>query len=197
MQHDLTGNRIGIPFHRPKNRKRINSDEELIENIAIGSKSAMRELFVRHHEPVYRFLMRMLGNKAVAEDVTSEVFLSAWRQAHRFEARSAVSTWLLAIAHQKGIAAVRRWPSSISDEHRDAADCAPDSEATLQSKHRGEMLCKCLKRLCREHREIMDLVYYHEKSVQEVSEILGIPRNVVKTRMIDARQELLEHLTNV
>jgi RNA polymerase sigma-70 factor (ECF subfamily) len=198
MRSDLAGTGTIIPFHRTGNdRKRHisdNSDELLIREIGNGSKSAMRSLFARQQKPVYRFLIRILGNEALAEDLTSEVFLSVWRQAHRFEARSAVSTWLLAIARYKAIAELRRRPGSMLDEHVDAANAADDPEAALQSKHRGEVLRKCLTRLSREHREIIDLVYYHEKSVQEVAEIIGIPRNTVKTRMFYARQRLSEHL---
>ena len=54
----------------------------------------MQVLFARHHVRVYRFVLRLVGNPSVAEDLISEVFLDVWRQADRFEGRSAVSTWL-------------------------------------------------------------------------------------------------------
>ena len=73
-------------------------------------------------------------------------------------------------------------------------DPADNPEAAFEIKHRGELLRKCLTRLSREHREIIDLVYYHEKSVQEVAEIVGIPGNTVKTRMFYARRKLSELL---
>ena len=73
-------------------------------------------------------------------------------------------------------------------------DPADNPEALFEIKHRGELLRKCLTRLSREHREIIDLVYYHEKSVQEVAEIVGIPGNTVKTRMFYARRKLSELL---
>jgi RNA polymerase sigma-70 factor (ECF subfamily) len=166
----------------------------LVREIGRGSKSAMRTLFARHNKRVGRFLRRIVGEEAIAEDLTSEVFLSVWRQAHRFEARSAVSTWLLAIARYKAIAELRRRPDSLLDGYVDAAHATDDPETALQSKHRGEILRKCLTRLSREHREIIDLVYYHEKSIHEVAEIIGIPRNTVKTRMFYARQKLSEEL---
>jgi RNA polymerase sigma-70 factor, ECF subfamily len=198
MRSDLADTNTVIPFHRSgnnrKHRDSDSSDEILIRAIGAGSKSAMRTLFARNHKPIWRFLVRILGNEALAEDLTSEVFLSVWRQAHRFEARSAVSTWLLAIARYKAIAELRRRPMWTTDEYVDAADATDDPEAALQSRHRGEMLRKCLARLSREHREIIDLVYYHEKTVQEVAEIIGIPHNTVKTRMFYARKKLSEQL---
>ena len=72
------------------------------------------------------------------------------------------------------------------------ADPANDLEAALQEKNRGELLRQALTRLSPEHREIIDLVYYHEKSVDECAHILGIPAATVKTRMFYARKKLAE-----
>jgi len=81
------------------------ADELLIGRIARGDRLAMQVLFARHHVRVYRFVLRLVGNPSVAEDLISEVFLDVWRQADRFEGRSAVSTWMLAIARFKAVSA--------------------------------------------------------------------------------------------
>ena len=67
-----------------------------------------------------------------------------------------------------------------------------DPGAVLEKKDKSTMIRKCLTGLSAEHREIIDLVYYHEKSVEEVAEIVGIPENTVKTRMFYARKRLAE-----
>lgn len=172
------------------------SDEALIARIAAGDRLAMQVLFARHHVRVYRFVLRIVGNPSLAEDLISEVFLDVWRQAGRFEARSTVSTWLLAIARFKAISALRRRPEEELDEQAAAAiaDIADDPEVAVQKKDQGEILRDCLKSLSPEHREVIDLVYYHEKSVEEVAEIVGIPANTVKTRMFYARKKLAELL---
>src|SRR6266481_1787038 len=64
---------------------------------------AMRALFGRHRVPLYRWLLRLVGDESSAEDLLSDVFLDVWRQAAAFEARSSVSTWLLAIARYKAL----------------------------------------------------------------------------------------------
>ena len=172
------------------------SDEALIGRIATGDKVAMQVLFARHHVRVYRFVLRLVRDQTQAEDLISEVFLDVWRQAGKFEARSAVSTWLLAIARYKALSALRRRPDQELDEEAAAAieDPADDPEVALEKKDKGEILRKCLTALSPEHREIIDLVYYHEKSVEEVAEIVGIPENTVKTRMFYARKRLAELL---
>jgi RNA polymerase sigma-70 factor, ECF subfamily len=195
MRSDFAGLVAGIAPAQRSPTAKDNSDEALVAKIASGNRLAMQVLFARHHARIYRFVLRLLGSQALAEDVTSEVFLDVWRQAHRFEARSAVTTWLLAIARYKALAELRRRPEPPLDEGgMDASDPADDPEATLAIKHRGEILRNCLTRLSPRHREIIDLVYYHEKSVQEAADILGVPGNTVKTRMFHARKKLSELL---
>ena len=172
------------------------SDEALIGRIASGDKLAMQVLFARHHLRVFRFVLRLVRDESVAEDLISEVFLDVWRQADRFEGRSAVSTWLLAIARFKALSALRRKPDQeLDDETAEAIeDPTDDPEAALGKKDKAAAMRKCLAGLSAEHREIIDLVYYHEKSVEEVAVIVGIPEATVKTRMFYARKKLGELL---
>ena len=172
------------------------SDEELIGRIASGDRLAMQVLFARHHVRVFRFVLRLVRDESVAEDLISEVFLDVWRQAGRFEGRSQVSTWLLAIARFKALSALRRRPDEELDEEAAEAieDPSDDPEVALDKKDKSAAIRKCLEKLSAEHREIIDLVYYHEKSVEEVAQIVGIPENTVKTRMFYARKRLAELL---
>ncbi len=91
-------------------------DETLIARIAGGDRLAMQVLFARHHVRVYRFVLRLVHNQATAEDLISEVFLDIWRQAGRFEGRSAVTTWMLGIARFKALSALRRRQEDELDE---------------------------------------------------------------------------------
>jgi RNA polymerase sigma-70 factor (ECF subfamily) len=170
------------------------SDEMLIRRIAQGDQLAMRTLFGRHRVPLYRWLLRLVGDEALAEDLLSDVFLDVWRQAAAFEARSSVSTWLMAIARYKALSARRRRPDAELDEKiaSRVADPADDPEIVLQKKNRAELLRHSLARLSPEHGEIVDLVYFHGKSVKEAAEIVGIAEATVKTRMFYARKRLAE-----
>jgi len=172
------------------------SDEILIGRIASGDRLAMQVLFARHHVRVYRFLLRLVRSEATAEDLVSDVFLDVWRQAGKFEGRSAVSTWMLSIARFKALSALRRKPEEELDEETAAGieDQSDNPETTLAKKDKGALLRECLSRLSTDHREIIDLVYYHEKSVEEVAAIVGIPEATVKTRMFYARKKLSELL---
>ena len=164
------------------------SDVILVERIVAGDKLAMQELFARHRTGTYRWLLRIVHDEALAEDLLSEVFLDVWRQANRFEGRSSVSTWLMSIARFKALSALRRRREDELTEEIEGtlADTANDPEAALQEKNRSDLLREALTRLSPEHREIIELVYYHEQSISECAEILGIPAATVKTRMFYA-----------
>src|SRR3979411_1942211 len=114
------------------------ADEVLIGRIASGDRLAMQVLFARHHVRVYRFILRLVREETKAEDLISEVFLDVWRQADRFEGRSAVSTWLLAIARFKALSALRRRPDEELDEEAAEAieDPGDDPETSREAKDR-------------------------------------------------------------
>jgi RNA polymerase sigma-70 factor (ECF subfamily) len=170
------------------------SDESLITAIAGGDKMALQTLYGRHNVRVFRFVLRFLNDEALAEDMVSEVFFDVWRQAERFERRSQVSTWLLAIARNKALSVLRRRSTEELDEEvaEFIEDPSDNPEVTMQKKEQSSLLQDCLTQLSPAHREIIDLVYYHEKSIDEVAEIVGVPANTVKTRMFYARKRIGE-----
>lgn len=173
---------------------KVTSDEVLLQLIADGDKDAMRVLFARHNVRVFRFLTRIVGNDATAEDLLNEVFLEVWRNAGRFEARSRVSTWILAIARFKALAAMRRRQyDELDDEASELIeDTADDPEVSVQKTERSALLQQCLQQLSIAHRQVVDLVYYHEQSIEEVAEIIGVPPSTVKTRVFYARKRIAE-----
>lgn len=172
------------------------SDEMLLESIAAGEKAAMHVLYARHNVRVFRFILRIVGDASTAEDLVSQVFLDVWRTAGQFEGRSQVSTWMLAIARFKALTALRnrRHEDIDQDEVLQIADSGDTPEALMDRTQTSATLRKAIAKLSPAHREIIDLVYYHEKSVEEVGQIIGIPQATVKTRMFYARKHLAELL---
>ena len=103
-------------------------------------------------------------------------------------------TWLIAIARFKALSLLRkRREERLDEETADSIEETSDGpELAMAKRDKGERLRHCLAALSPEHREIIDLVYYHEKSVEEAARIVGIPENTVKTRMFYARKKLGE-----
>ncbi len=172
------------------------SDEALIAAIAAGDRAAMRILYNRHQVRVFRFVARLVDDAASAEDVVSEAFIEVWRQADRFEGRSSVSTWIMSIARFKALSVRRRRQEIELDEKvaETVADQYSTPEQILLETDRRAQLRACLSQLSPDHREIIDLVYYHDKTIEEVADIVGVPKNTVKTRMFYARRRLAQLL---
>jgi RNA polymerase sigma-70 factor, ECF subfamily len=187
----------GASANRSPNGVQDASDKALIERIAARDQTAMRTLFARYNVVVYRFVLRQLADPSLAEDLVSEVFLDVWRHAARFEGRCRVSTWLLAIARYKTLSSMRaRGFAPLDDRLAESVeDPADNPEVAAQRTDRSAILRRCLTQLSAAHREIVDLVYYHEKTIEEVAAIVGSPQNTVKTRMFHARRRLAELLT--
>ena len=172
------------------------SDEMLIESIADGEKGAMHILYARNNVRTYRFILRIVRDASIAEDLVSQVFLDVWRTAGQFEQRSQVSTWILSIARFKALTALRqrRFEDIDQDEVMQIADENDTPEAAFDRSRTNAVLRACMNKLSDAHREVIDLVYYHEKSVEEAGVIIGIPQATVKTRMFYARKALADLL---
>lgn len=167
-------------------------DTELIKRIAAGDRSAFQVLFARHNLALYRYLNRMLRNPAVAEEHVNETFIEIWRAAGKFENRSKVSSWMIGIARNKALSTMRkRADMPLDDDYaRQIEDAADTPEQMALKTSKADAIKACLQKLSVDHREIVDLVYYHEMSIKQVSDIVGIPENTVKTRMFHARKQL-------
>jgi RNA polymerase sigma-70 factor, ECF subfamily len=178
---------------------RETSDEDLISAVADGDRQAMQTLYTRHSVRIYRFVLRLTNDPPLAEDLVSDVFLDVWRQADGFKAKSQAVTWLLAIARNKALSTLRRHSEAPLDDQMATAiaDPADDAETLVNNEDRSLLIRKCLWQLSAEHREVLDLVYYHGKSVDEVAEIVGVPASTVKTRMFYARKRMEKLLTRV
>jgi RNA polymerase sigma-70 factor (ECF subfamily) len=168
------------------------TDEALIQAVTNGDRRAFETLYRRHRLPIYRFLFRLMGNESSAEEIVNEVFLEVWRRADRFESKSRPATWLLAIARYKALSALRRRSEAQIDEDAVAAiaDPADDAETTADRRSRSAILKKCLTHLPAAQREVIDLVYYQDKSVEEVAGFVGVATNTVKTRIFYARNRM-------
>lgn len=173
------------------------SDKALVRSIADGSKDALKLLYLRHRERVYRFVVRITGVEALGDEVVNDVFFAAWRHAQRFEGKSEVATWLLSIARYKAISACRRSTEVPLDERATALieDPTESPASSIEKRQRVDILRKCLAMLTPVHRDVIDLIYYQGNKIEQVARATGAPVSTVKTRLHYARIRLAELLT--
>jgi RNA polymerase sigma-70 factor (ECF subfamily) len=167
-----------------------------MQMMAAGDKRALKLLYMRHSGRVFRFIVRLVGNESTAEEVLNEVFLEAWRRAGTFEARSQVATWLMSIARFKALAERRRRSEVQLDEKVAAVlvDPADTPSISMEKKQRSDVLRACLAKLTPNHREVINLIYYQGRNVEEVARFTGAPVSTIKTRMHYARSRMAELL---
>lgn len=168
-------------------------DEALLDAIANNDSYAFQAFYERHSKRVLAFLVRRLSHYALAEDIMNEVFLSVWRSAARFEGRAKPLTWLMTIARNQAISALRK-QREITGIIDDVTYNLPDENASpsdeVERAGEAAILQRCIGKLSPAHRVIVELVYFKEHSVTEAAKILDVPANTVKTRMFYARKKL-------
>lgn len=170
-------------------------DTELIVRIGNKDAAALRTLYSQHNVRLFRFLIRLTGNEALAEETVNATFMKVWLKAETFSGQSSVSTWLFTIARNEALSQLRKRREMPLDEDAAAQikDESDTQETTVAKQDKGALMRTCIDKLSAAHREIIDLVYYQEMSVAEAAQVLDVPENTVKTRMFHARKQLSEH----
>jgi RNA polymerase sigma-70 factor (ECF subfamily) len=174
------------------------ADRELewMRQIAQGSREAFELLFRAWQTRLFRYLVQMVGDASLAEELASDTLVAAWKAAGSFKGQSKPSTWLFAIARNKALNELRkRAPQTVDIEA--AATVAAAGEAPDASVHRDSQkrtIQQALQELSAEHREVVELAFYQGLSYEEISKIMKCPVNTVKTRMFYAKKRLQEAL---
>ena len=151
---------------------------------------AFAVLYDRHGGAAYSLAHRIVGDSAIAEDVTQEAFLSVWRSGARFDAaRGSVRSWTLGIVRNRAIDALRRasGPAPKLDLDDDAAlESRPSDELTDSQAIRRETSRRvqgALRELPAEQSEVIGLAYFGGFTHSEIADMLGMPLGTVKGRM--------------
>ncbi|MGE0716148.1 MAG: sigma-70 family RNA polymerase sigma factor [Alphaproteobacteria bacterium] len=172
-------------------------ENTLLTRAGRGDRAAFKALYERFQRPLFGFLLRMVKDQAMANELLNDVMLDVWRSAANFEGRSSAGTWIFGIAHNKAISLLRRRREDQMPE--DAAETLIDDAATpaetAEQVDLGRVMRRLLDKLSPEHRAVLQLTYYQDMSVQEIAESLDCPVNTVKTRMFYGRQRMKELLS--
>lgn len=167
-------------------------DIALVMRIAERDKVAFRTLFDAYGERVFRYAYRMVNDRSLAEEVTNDVMLEVWKGAPQFEGRSKASTWVLGIARHLALNAIRgkRLITVDLDTTPEIADSRQTDAVARDRDTVRQKLRDALAKLSTDHREVVELTFFHGYSYQEVAEVMGCPENTVKTRMFHAKKQL-------
>ena len=184
------------------------SDEELIQQMSQRRPEALAGLYERYKRLIYSFVVHILKDEAAAEEVTQDVFLRAWDAAHKFQGgRGKVSSWLLAIAHNRAIDELRSRrargaqvtasfdlapPGDLEQAFhaRGGGNAGDDPEQAALDGMQRVRIRAALEKLPVEQRRVISLAYYGGYTHREIAERLGEPLGTVKTRLRLGLQKL-------
>lgn len=166
-------------------------DEQLLARIARADDEAFGALYDRFSTAVYSLALRILRDRAAAEEVAQEVFLGIWRGAGDYDAqRGTARSWILAQAHHKTVDAVRRMRLRATDPLPADAAAPSDIDAEALRSVENARVRQALASLSKEQREAIVLAYYGGYTQQEISSRLRVPLGTVKTRIRDGMRRL-------
>jgi RNA polymerase sigma-70 factor (ECF subfamily) len=179
------------------------SDSVAVARVRSGDGDAYRVLVDRHSRSVFRLAYRMTGNEQDSEDVVQETFLRAYKQLHRWEARSSFGTWLYRIAANYSLDLMRRRKrhgevtmndSGPDDDALEMAQALPSTDAgperLLFSNRVQACVTGALNELSQQERTAFVLRHFEGQSIDEISAALGLSGNAAKHSIFRAVQKL-------
>lgn len=183
------------------------SDSVAVARVKSGDGDAYRVLVDRHSRSVFRLAYRMTGNEQDSEDVVQETFLRAYKQLHRWEARSSFGTWLFRIAANYSLDLMRKRKrhGEVTMNDSGPEEDAPEMSQTLASSDPGpdrllfsnrvqESVSEALNELSQQERTAFVLRHFEGQSIEEISGALGLSGNAAKHSIFRAVQKLRRHL---
>jgi len=177
-------------------------DENLIRLISRSQTEALGELYNRYNRLVFGMARNSVGDQALAEEITQDVFMRVWNKASTYQAEQGkVVNWIAGIARNRAIDVFRRQKSRLDGNSLSLEDLPffdpPDSlnvEREIESKFKKQRIQQALFLLPQEQREALALAYFRGYTHEEAAEALGQPLGTIKTRIRLGMQKLRQIL---
>ncbi len=172
------------------------TERALLAAVANGEQEALVALYTRYQRPLFVYLLRLLRDEGLAEEVLQDVIVALWQGAGSFAGLSRVSTWVFGIAHRQAVQAARRrqMPLVSPDDCAEAQDEEQNAERVTFTLALHEDLEAALERLSPVHREALELALSQGFSYEEIAMITAVPVGTVKSRVNQARRLMRQAL---
>ena len=184
----------------------VSQDQRWVQKTLAGSEEAFAEIVKRYQRPVFSIVVRMVRDAGLAEDLTQETFIKAFRALRTYDSRRKLSSWLFTIAHNTTIDHLRRKslrtvPLETDGEESDPLDRLPaDETASPERAAMSRDLARAFEQELRairpEYAEILVLRFQQGLAYEEISEVTGLPMGTVKTHLFRARRQLASRLAD-
>jgi len=167
--------------------------DELVERCKQGDAPSFQALYRKYSKAMYNTSLRIVNNTADAEDVLQESFLDAFRSLHDFHYRSTFGAWLKKIVINKSINILRKRRNDLVDMESTELQAVTDEESINEEEihYQVEEVKKMITRLPDGYRTVLSLYLLEGYDHEEISQILNISHNTVRTQYVRAKQKLL------
>src|SRR5215510_4539385 len=180
----------------------MNSSADLVTRVCQGDDEAFRLIFERYSRPVIGFIYDMINDRGLAEELTQETFVRAYRAIHTMRAETKLSTWLFGIARNVARESLRA--RARANNHIDLADKSvmdlsdnkPEPVAGLLSKELNALVHRSLAALDEDKRLVFTLRVLHQCSYEEIAMITGFSLAKLKTDLHRARAEMRKRISS-
>ncbi len=170
------------------------ADEAVLARAAAGDDDALGELYDRFGGAAFGLALRVLRDRALAEDAVQEAFIAVWRHGGRYSAaRGSARTWILTLVHRRAVDLVRRQerqPAAVADPEPDEAAVGGGADDAAVSRDERARVQAALARLPRDQRIALELAYYGGLTQSQLAERLGEPVGTIKSRMFHGLRQL-------
>ena len=176
------------------------SDDQLVSAALQGRQQAFAELVQRYQRPVFGLIVRLVGRPEVAAELAQDTFLKAFRRLDSFDRRRSLSAWLLRIAHNTTVDALRRKEHRMDQWSEGAADArslvspAPGPDRQVENRLLLDDLASAMVRLRPEHRLALVLRVQDGCSYEQIAYVMGVTEGTAKSFVHRARRTLAEEM---
>lgn len=166
---------------------------ELIKAVSGGDEHAFKELYETTQKKVFQYLYRFTNDRNMAEDLVIDTYVEVWKSAKRFRGESRVLTWIIGISRNIAMNAFRQ---NKAKEYELSEDMMrpPEQFQKCAGNEVTQILEDALNRLPMSHKEILDLVFLQGMNYEDISQVIHIPVNTVKSRVFYAKEKLRDVL---
>lgn len=174
-------------------------DEVLLRRVGRGDADALTALYRRHADGLFWFLVRLAGDRMLAEEILQDVLLAVWRGAGGFAGRSQVRTWMYGIARRQAHNRLRsvRPAETTLDEVAEMTATEPGPEELVLAGVERDRVMAAVDRLSLVHREVIVLTFLADMPQAEIAAVIGVPVGTVKSRLHHARAALVRSLSEL
>ncbi len=171
-------------------------EHALIRRLQEGDPTAIDELVDEYKAPLFAFIMRLVNNHDMAEDLFQETWIKVIRSVRRFRGDAKLSTWLFQVAlnHCRDEMRKKRYVHVPLEE---VEELAGDSTPDLDRLHLAKEIQKIVEGLPIKMREVVVLKYFHDLKDEEIACVAGIPAGTVKSRLHRASEIIREKWTKI